>query len=174
MNRFASIAGVVGLAICCVSLGAPPARGVWSVYKSVDNMTDEPKCALSYSKDSNVFYKSTDELVISFYRRGGIGSYRYRVDKRRPSDLVLSTEGQRNFIVLQNYDSEFMDASTLRVEGLTFLDSIFSMDIDLKGLREARATMATACGLPPMPVVGNTDVGPGGWPKVPDSVSGGK
>ncbi len=136
----------------------------WKLSKRTDKMTDKVVCSLSHVKDQNVFYDDQDVLTISYFKRGGVGGYQYRVDSRPASPYKLTESGSRNSVQIFNRDGELTGAKQLRVSGITVLSAVIDVDLSITGLDAARNQMAKDCGLPPMPAY---DGGVKEWPAVP-------
>lgn len=159
-------------AIVTLSHGWTHAAGKWVLSVRSDTMTDKRVCALGYRPNPNVFYTQDDILTVSYLRRGNVASYRYRVDQERASGLQTPPIGD-GYIKIQVWYSEFMDGKTLKIEGMTVTDSLIKLDIDITGLKAARAAMAKACNLAPLPKEDVTGYPPDIWPSPPAILSGG-
>lgn len=120
--------------------------GDWVAFESVDPMTDKKQCSATYVKDKQVLYTSKDAFKISYHGRGGVESYRYRFGKAQASEPESPDANANNWVTVPVFVSEALDAPNLRVQGTTVLKGLISMDISLKGLREARNALAARCG----------------------------
>lgn len=113
-------------------------------------MSDSFECVLSYKRDSNIFYNDEDRMVVNYRGRGGVSGYRYRVDSQPASSYKLTERGKSNYVDIPVRDPAFFNGKVLRIKGLTMLESLIDLEIDLTGLKEARAEMASICKLPPI------------------------
>lgn len=118
----------------------------------MDKMTDKNICTLTYTKNPYVSYSSADFLFIDYYGRGGVAGFKYRVDSKPPSEFQLAQSHENDRVSVYNYNSELSEATRLIVQGITVLKRGFEHEIDLTGLKQARAKMAEECELEPIPI----------------------
>ncbi len=143
----------IAILLCCAGLAAQPATPTtsWKLLKTVDKMTDKRICRLTYAKNPFVRYSSADFLFINYYGRGGVSAYRYRIDDNPAGEFQLTKSYDNDEVSVYNYNSQLSEATRLIVQGMTVLRKGFEHDIDLTGLKQARAQMAEECGLDPIP-----------------------
>jgi len=117
--------------------------GDWTVYQDKDSMTDAVSCVATYKGRAQV-QATTTSLAFSFRGRGGVSSYKYRIDEAPPSDLVLATDIQKqldSIIFESDTFASIMAAKRFRLQVLTILSSVADEDISLASLPQAVATM---------------------------------
>jgi hypothetical protein len=139
----------------CTGLAAQPGTPTtnWKLLKTVDKMTDKRVCTLTYAKNPFVRYSSSDFLFINYYGRGGVSAFRYRIDANPVSEFHLTKRYDNDEVSVQNYNGELSEATRLIVQGMTVLKKGFEHEIDLTGLKQARAKMAEECGLDPIQII---------------------
>lgn len=120
--------------------------GDWVAVVTTDPMTDKKQCSATYVRDKHVLYSSKDAFKISYHGRGGVGSFRYRFGKARASQTEIPEPSANNWITVPVFIADALDAPHLRIQGTTLLQGLISMDISLKGLKEARNALAARCG----------------------------
>jgi hypothetical protein len=111
----------------------------WTTVKSVNSMTDAVSCAVSYNKDERV-QATPDKLYIVRKGLGGVSGYRYRIDDEPASELSLASEIEKNLsVIIIPMSTHIEKATRIRVEGLSVLSTLISLDIDVTGLDTALA-----------------------------------
>lgn len=146
----------VGLASLCAMAGgqqralksAKPAPPTWEFRTSVDRMTDGRVCYARYGKLPDVVYTVGDVLVVNFHGRGGVDSFRYRIDQARP--VEVSHPADDDEVAIGGADGSLLEGKVLLIDGYTVLKQRFDMTIDLVGLGAARAQMAAECRMYPL------------------------
>jgi hypothetical protein len=121
-----------------------PPIGDWHIYAEQDAMTDALQC-VAYFRDGNDIQLTGTSLALSYRGRGGVTSYRIRLDDNPPSDLRLATRIERDIsaIVLRGRDFEQIKTSgRVRVQTSTLIRSLVDDDIDMTSAPAAIARMA--------------------------------
>lgn len=130
--------------------------GDWRAVISTHPMTDEQICTVMYEKPvkaRNVYYTSKDAFKLDFKGHGGITTFQYRFGKAIPSEMETVPDVDNNVITVPVFVAEVLDMPNLRLTGGTVLRTGISLDISLKGLKEARNSLAKRCSwsdLPPL------------------------
>lgn len=117
--------------------------GDWTIYLDKDAMTDAITCVGIYKGRPEVQITTTS-LAFSLRGRGGVSSYRYRLDDNPPSDLQIATDIQKETdgVVFEgDVFNQINQAHRFRIQFLTILGSQVTEDIDLKTLAPAIAFM---------------------------------
>jgi hypothetical protein len=117
--------------------------GDWSVRKSKDPMTDKVRCTGLYLKRFDV-QLTMDTLYISLRGRGGVRSYRLRLDEQPARSTEIASKMERDLSALGITGGHFRDlltAQRLRISILTVLNNVVSEDISLLGFAEAHAVI---------------------------------
>lgn len=108
--------------------------GPWSIYRSVDAMTDKVSCTAVHADGFNVQY-GQGVLIIAMRGRGGIASYRYRVDDgaATPANIVSIRDSvASNYLAFGPGKIPLpADAKRLRIEIFTVTRDVKNFDIDL-------------------------------------------
>jgi hypothetical protein len=113
--------------------------GDWTIYREQDAMTDAVSCVATYKATLQI-QLTVDSLAVSLRGRGGVSSYRYRLDNNPPGELHLANdiEKETSAIVIDGDNfTGIIAAQRIRIEFLTILDTIVDEDIDLHGSRAA-------------------------------------
>lgn len=143
----AAIMAVAALPSHSLEISYKRTFGDWMAVESTDPMTDEKQCNVVYAKANNVFYTSKDSFKISQKGRGGVESFRYRFGKSQASNVETVKDYENDMIMVPVLVAEALDAPYLRISGTTVLQTGINIEISLKGLKEARAALATRCNL---------------------------
>lgn len=122
--------------------------GDWSIYLTQDAMTDAPSCVATY-KDRTDIQLSDESFAISFRGRGGVSSFKYRLDDQPPSGVVLPTKVEKEigavYLGGQAF-SQLAAAKRIRVQVLTVLSSLVDEDIDLSSFQSVEGYLtSTTC-----------------------------
>jgi hypothetical protein len=123
--------------------------GDWTVSITRDRMTDAKVCHVANRRHPNVVYDTTETLtIIPLPPARGVKGFQYRIDRNKASEWKLNSprDGYRTAQIF-SWKNELADGSTLFVKGLSVLDQAFEQEINLRGLKSARAKMLAACGL---------------------------
>jgi hypothetical protein len=148
---FAAAAMVMCGTASAQGLGAPlQTIGGWTVHRSTDPMTDEPSCVATFGERGRV-QLTHDSFAVSYRGRGGLSSYRIRLDDDPPWDLRLATRIDRDIsaFVLEGRDFErIISARRIRIQTLTILNSVVDDDVDLSAVQEVLAVLRSAQCLP--------------------------
>lgn len=118
--------------------------GQWTVYRSVNSMTDQVTCVAT-ANDGSV-QVTVDTFSIGYRGRGGVSSYRYRLDDGPATELHLASGIERDigaFIIRGDEFQNILKANRIRVEALTILRGLANDDIDLTGLHSIYPTLST-------------------------------
>mgnify|MGYP003603443820 CR=1 FL=1 len=149
--------------ILCAALTAPVSYAAevayskkfedWIATENADPMTDAKRCAAIYTKDRNVIYTEKDAVKIDYKGRGGVSVFRYRFGRAQSSPEESVTDHENNIITVPVFLSESLDMTHLRVQGTTVLRTAINLEISLKGLKAARAAIATRCNMADLPSI---------------------
>jgi hypothetical protein len=142
------ILAVVVLGFCATAaaqdIGSPlRSIGEWTVNRSTDPMTDEPSCVATFGEGARV-QLTEDSFAISYRGRGGVSSYRIRLNEDPPWELRLATRIERDIsaFVIDGRDFErIIGANRVRVQTLTILNSVVNDDVDLSRVPEVLAVL---------------------------------
>lgn len=107
--------------------------GPWQVVRTVDAMTDARRCMAIYNGHYDV-QLTAESLAINYRGRGGVSSYRYRLDDAPAAELELATRIEREIsaiVIRGNRYQAMLGAHRVRVQALTVLDSSVLDDIDM-------------------------------------------
>ncbi|MBB6579584.1 hypothetical protein HNP33_003698 [Comamonas odontotermitis] len=130
-------------------------HGDWLAIATASAMTDEKVCVAQYSKDSNIIYTSSDKIEIDYSRRGGVDNYQYRFGKSHPSEIAITQSYEKEKISVPVLVLESLDQGRLLIQGATVLKAPINLDVSLKGLKEARADIASKCEMNDMRSIAN-------------------
>lgn len=122
--------------------------GNWRVYRFIDPMTDNTNCVLVQSNGQTNASASRYSLYIHYMGRGGIQSYRLRIDDAAPGRYIRAKTAEIQTSTLILKDDTFrrlLRATRLRVETYTALRDIIIDDIDLTGLSASHDRMIIDC-----------------------------
>ena len=164
------VVGVVALALSFVALAKGESVkkfGDWHVIISSNPMTDARICGVGYLKAENIVYTTGDLIRIDYSRKGGVANYQYRFGKSQASEIETTTSDESDEIRIPVLVSESLEQGALKVVGQTVLKAPISLDISLKGLKEAREDMARRCDLKPMRSIANGAPGWAAWQALP-------
>ncbi|HWD27371.1 MAG TPA: hypothetical protein VG387_09410 [Rhizomicrobium sp.] len=118
--------------------------GDWTIYRDSDAMTDVVTCLGIYQGRPAV-QLTKDSIAISLNGRGGISSYKYRLDDTPPTELRLATDTEKDIgaVVFEGDDfNAIRSANRFRFQALTILDSVVDEDISLRTAQQALAYMS--------------------------------
>lgn len=119
--------------------------GNWSVVRSVDAMTDKVSCTGLYKKSPDVQLSSTGLYIVV---PGGIQSVKLRFDDEPALEMRLPTEMEkkvRAIILDGSFHQRVIASARLRYESLTAVRGLASGNLDLTGIQEAAANIASGC-----------------------------
>lgn len=125
--------------------------GDWAAVVGTDAMTDAAVCGAIYKKDKAVSYTNKDAFKIDMRGRGGATSFVYRFGKAQASEVESVQDYENNVITVPVHVAEALDAHLLKIRGETVLRTPINLDISLKGLKEARAAIASRCDMAELP-----------------------
>jgi hypothetical protein len=116
-------------------------KGNWTIYKSIDSITNKVKCVGIYMDRADV--QLTDDLLsINFRGRGGIKKYKVRYDNEKMGGLRLPSTRDKKTDVIELRGKVF-SSMRLRLQAVTLLGDIVDEDLDLTGIRDALDVLAS-------------------------------
>lgn len=107
--------------------------GEWSVYRSIDAMTDEVSCVAALGSRSQV-QLTPDSFAVSYSGRGGLRGYKIRLDDAPAWNLELPTDTERRigaFVLEGRKFDQIINSRRIRVQALTVLSTVVDDDIDM-------------------------------------------
>lgn len=143
-----SLATVICLAVLDLGSANAQAQGkkptpLWELQVRTDKMTDKSDCILTYKRNRRIWVEDEANLVIDMHGQGGVQSYRYRFGSMPANPVQESSKYEKESSTVRIWvpDNQLGEADRVLVRGETMTGSRFEEDIDLLGMREARAVM---------------------------------
>ena len=127
-----------------------PARIVsdWQLNIGKDGFNDKKTCVISPLGKPHV-QLNIGSFYITYRGRGGVSSYKYRIDDQPPSQTILATDIEKRIGTVHLYGSGFIDrlmrASRFRTSTFTVLSNFIEEDFDLAGLSNLYMKMRNEC-----------------------------
>ena len=122
--------------------------GKWELRVGKDKFSDEKNCVIIV-KNSHRIQVSLGRLFVIYRDRGGIQSYKIRLDDDAPSDLKLASAIERKTGYAQFAGGVFnriLMANRLRIQALTIRSGVVVDDVDLSGMAVLYKRMQSLCG----------------------------
>jgi hypothetical protein len=121
--------------------------GEWEIRQSKDSFSDKTSCVLMPSKRPHIQI-TNNSLYISYRGRGGIQTYKVRVDDDPPSKTELPSSIEKGIQAL-GFEAaafeEILKSKRFRVEVFTVLNNIVTDDIDIAGAKRLVTRLRTLC-----------------------------
>jgi hypothetical protein len=147
LKSFLAMVLVFGASASAIAQGLSKAPVIateanWKVLQTKDAMTDKVSCAAIY-KDNYRIQLSPGALYISYKGRGGVSSYRLRIDEAPATAIRLASKAEEDLstIILRDDLPKIKAAKRLRVSVFTVLKEVISEDLDLNGIAAAYAAV---------------------------------
>lgn len=121
--------------------------GNWTTLASIDAMTDKVRCTGVYKSDYSV-QVGADALYIRV--RGGVDTVTLRFGDQPPKALRLASRMEKDLgsVIIENSDFQTaQETNRLRVQVLTILKNVVTLDLDTTGLQETAAHIRAGCPL---------------------------
>jgi hypothetical protein len=118
----------------------------WELRQEQDSFSGKAECVIVEIGNYDVQI-SKGFLFIVYKGRGGVRSYRYRIDDGQPSKTILPSEVEQQIATVVLKDRAFLNilnAKRLRVQTETYFD-VKQEDINLSGLRDLYSKMLVSC-----------------------------
>ena len=128
-------------------------NGNWTVYRSINKMTDAVVCTGIYKDDTKV---QLSDSVLFLKVTGGVDgiTLRFGDKEARRSRLASTVEKKLSAVEMDGADfAEFLSTNRLRGSVLTLIRGVAEIDLDTTGAQEAVDHMRDRCPIPPPPVV---------------------
>lgn len=122
--------------------------GNWSVFRSVDTMTDKVVCKGVHKLGSRV-QMSSDVLLVGF--DGGVKSIILRFGDNPPQTQRRATDVEKFVGAVALREAEFAEAletNRLRVQVVTFVRGLATEDLDTTGIQSAVQHIKAGCPAP--------------------------
>ena len=110
--------------------------GNWTVYRSVDAMTDDLVCTAALNGKAYI-QVSIDAMYLSYYGKGGVQGYQIRFDSAPALPLELSGGDQNNVEISGEEFQMALAAKRLRLSGLSVLKQLINEDLNITGIKPA-------------------------------------
>jgi hypothetical protein len=122
--------------------------GDWTPVIRTDRMTDARVCTLTNRRNPRLVYDTSDNLTLLVRAEGGAKGYRFRLDQDPPIEWdIRPTAASADWVVVPSWRAHLANGSRLLLQWTDRVDRIHEADIDLKGLKAARAKMLHDCGM---------------------------
>ena len=150
--RLSNTIALVVLAVANISIaqGVKDAQptlkiGNWTVLRSIDMMTDKVKCTGCFTGNDGVQLVS-DSMYVRI--SGGIQAVtpRFGVSPAKPLRIATGMEKKVGVIVLHgNEFTEATQSNRLRLEVLTLVSGVATLDLDISGIQSAVDHIKAGC-----------------------------
>jgi hypothetical protein len=109
--------------------------GNWTIYKSIDSVTNDVKCVGLYKERTDV--QLTDSsLYINFRGRGGVKKYKVRYDNEKMGGLQFPSKRDKRADAIELKGKVFL-SMRLRLQVITLFGDTVNEDLDLSGIWDA-------------------------------------
>jgi hypothetical protein len=123
-------------------------EGQWELRVGKDKFSDEKNCVI-IAKNNHRIQVNLGRLFVQYRGRGGVQSYRIRLDDNAPSALKLASSIERK-AGYALFDGGVFNripmAHRLRVQALTTRSGVVVDDLDLSGMAALYKRMQSICG----------------------------
>jgi hypothetical protein len=123
-------------------------EGKWELRVGKDKFSDENNC-VTIPKGNPRVQVNLGKLFVSYRGRGGVQSYRIRLDDGPPSALRLASSIERkagHILLGGGVFERILMARRLRVQALTTRSGVVVDDLDLSGMAALYKRMQSICG----------------------------
>ncbi len=143
MKSAIAVTAAVVLTLCAATTVATAAErkqvyqaGDWQVMQSQDPMTDELSCTAIYKGEWKI-QATRASFFVSLKGRGGLKAYTVRIDAAPADKLKIATDLEKRIgaAILTDEFPRIYDASRIKIQTMTALDTVILDDVSLKGFK---------------------------------------
>jgi hypothetical protein len=125
--------------------------GNWKIMGTVDEFTDVRTCVIIFEDDWSVLVDVDPGGPIfswNLERRGGVASYKYRIDDNLASQLILASAIEKKtstIIIIGTVFNELLNSKKFRIQVTTDFKNVLTLTLDTSGLKSAYEGMLKQC-----------------------------